>query len=58
MLTFLVLMGMTAIVSLMMTTKETRLAARKRLARHNPVFIAIILVELAIVLWPWPPFNP
>jgi uncharacterized membrane protein YedE/YeeE len=45
------------ISSLVMTTPEQRAEARARLGRWNPLFIAIIIIGLGIMLYPWPPAS-
>lgn len=57
MLTAIVLIGVLGLISCAMTTKEQRAESRRKLARWNPLFIAIIIVELVIVLYPWPPYK-
>jgi hypothetical protein len=47
---FLVVLGL---VSVLTTTKESRAAASAKLAKWNPLFIAIIIAELAFIFWPW-----
>jgi len=37
------------------STREQREEARRRLARWNPLFIAMILGGLAFIFWPWSP---
>ena len=38
------------------TTREQRAAAQARFNRRwNPVFITLIILMLAFILWPWPP---
>jgi len=45
-------MALVCIVSMMMTTRESRAEARRKLARWNPLFIALIIVQLAFIFWP------
>ena len=40
--------------SYLTTTPEQRAESRARVARWNPLFIAIIVLELGIILYPWP----
>jgi NADH:ubiquinone oxidoreductase subunit 6 (subunit J) len=44
---------MVVIVSVAMTTRESRAEARRKFARWNPLFIAILIAELAVIFWPW-----
>lgn len=52
MIAAIILIGMLGLVSCMLTTPEQRIAARQRLARWNPLFIGLILAQLAFILWP------
>jgi len=47
--------GTLAAIAVASTTAEQREEARRRLARWNPLFIALIIIMLAFILWPWPP---
>jgi hypothetical protein len=44
--------------SYLTTTSQQRAESRARLARWNPLFIAIIIAQLAFILWPRPPHGP
>jgi hypothetical protein len=44
--------GTIAALSVASTTAEQRAEARKRLARWNPLFIAMIIAGLAWIFWP------
>jgi drug/metabolite transporter superfamily protein YnfA len=46
----IVLIAMLGLVSCMLTTKQQRQEARRKFARWNPVFIALIIIQLAFVL--------
>jgi len=43
---------MVVIASVAMTTKESRSEARRKFARWNPLFIAVLIAELAFIFWP------
>ena len=45
-------------VSCLSTTKGQREEARRNLARWNPLWAAFIILGLAIILYPWPPYHP
>ncbi len=45
--------GTLAALAVASTTAEQRAEARRRLARWNPLFIALIVAMLAFVFWPW-----
>ena len=49
----IVILVMVVIVSVAMTTKRDRDEASRKLARWNPLFIAMIVGALALILWPW-----
>lgn len=49
-MTVLMIFAMLGLVSCMMTTKDQRREARERLARWNPVFILLIIIQLAFIL--------
>ncbi|MGE5564511.1 MAG: hypothetical protein ACM3ZV_14565 [Bacillota bacterium] len=58
---FLLLGGFIAICvlsSYLTTTPEQRAEQRAKFARWNPLFIAIIILCLGVVLYPWPPPSP
>ena len=44
--------GALAALAVALTTAEQREVARKRLARWNPLFAALMIAMLAFVLWP------
>ena len=48
----IVMVAMIVIVSVAMTTKESRAEARRKFARWNPLFIAVLVAELAFIFWP------
>lgn len=52
MIAAIILFGMLGLVSCMLTTKDQRAEARRKLARWNPLFIVLIIVQLAFILWP------
>lgn len=41
-----------AAISVASTTAEDRAEASRRLARWNPLFIALIVIMLAFIFWP------
>jgi uncharacterized membrane protein YfcA len=43
---------MVCIASMMMTTRESRSEASRKLARWNPLFISLTIGMLAFVFWP------
>ena len=45
--------GTLAAIAVASTTAEEREEARRRLARWNPLFIAIIILGLVLIWWPW-----
>jgi hypothetical protein len=45
-------LALLVIVSLLSTTKESRAEARHKFARWNPLFIALIVLQLAFIFWP------
>lgn len=53
--TALALVIVMGLISAMSTTKESRAEASRKLARWNPLFIALLLFGLAIIFWPWYP---
>lgn len=52
--TAIALLAVIGLLSIMTTTKDQRAEARRNLARWNPLFLALLLIQLAFVLWPWP----
>jgi cytochrome bd-type quinol oxidase subunit 2 len=50
-MTIVIIFVMLGLVSCMMTTKEQRQEARRRFARWNPVFIGLIIIQLAFILF-------
>lgn len=48
----LVLLFVLGLVSAGMTTKQQRAESRRKLARWNPLFIGLIVVQLAFIFWP------
>jgi cadmium resistance protein CadD (predicted permease) len=49
--------GAIVVLSLLSTTPASRAEARAKLARWNPLFIAILLIELGLIFYPWPPMQ-
>jgi hypothetical protein len=39
------------------STPAGRAAASAKLARWNPLFIAILIAGLAVIFYPWPPVQ-
>jgi hypothetical protein len=50
-----VILALSVISALATTTPEQRAESRRRFARWNPLFYALIVIGLGIMLWPWPP---
>jgi NADH:ubiquinone oxidoreductase subunit 6 (subunit J) len=52
----LVIVGAIVLLSIasyfLTTTAEQRAASRRRFARWNPLFIAILIAQLAFIFWP------
>jgi hypothetical protein len=44
--------GTLAAIAFASTTAEDRAEARRRLARWNPLFLALIVIMLAFIFWP------
>lgn len=44
--------------SYLTTTPQQRTEQRARFARWNPLFIAIIIIGLGIIFYPWPSTRP
>jgi hypothetical protein len=56
MLAIIAIVGLISVVSYFATTTpEQRAASRRRFARWNPLWIAILIIELGIIFWPWSP---
>jgi hypothetical protein len=48
-----VIAALAIISALATTTPQQRAESRARFARWNPLFIAIIMLGLGLMLWPW-----
>ena len=44
--------------SYLTTTPQQRALQRAKFARWNPLFIAITIIGLGLILYPWPPVSP
>jgi hypothetical protein len=49
------IVGIVVIIAIASTTARSRSEAARRLARWNPLFIALIIAGLALIFYPWPP---
>ena len=52
----LLIIGVVAVISVASyfatTTPEQRAESRRRFARWNPLWIAILIIELGVIFWP------
>jgi hypothetical protein len=51
------IIGIIVLIAIASTTKQSRDEATRRLARWNPLFIALTIFGLALIFYPWPPVN-
>jgi hypothetical protein len=58
MLIAFILLAILGGLSCVTTTPESRAEARARFARWNWLWITIIIVGWAVILYPWPPYQP
>ena len=56
--TAIVMLGVLGLISVLTTTKEGRAEASRKLARWNPLFILLIILQIGLILWPWPAYVP
>jgi hypothetical protein len=57
MLTAIILLVLLGGLSCLSTTPESRAEARAKMARLNWLWITILILELAFILYPWPPYQ-
>jgi hypothetical protein len=58
MLTAVILVLVFGGLSCLSTTAESRAEARAKMARLNWLWITILMLEWAFILYPWPPYHP
>jgi glucan phosphoethanolaminetransferase (alkaline phosphatase superfamily) len=47
-----VVVTLSVVSSLLTTTSDERAEARRKFARWNPLFIALLIAQLAFIFWP------
>jgi len=57
MFTAIILLLVLGGLSCLSTTPETRSEARAKMARLNWLWITILVIEWAFILYPWPPYH-